>query len=884
MQSFRFFRWSLLLAVLLAAAPGWAVTVTYDQQGRASATDTLQDVLPVVEPPNAAWLDLAGGFVDGGATPFFPILGIPEPDNGVRLGLGNAPVTVTWDLGGPCQDMTALSVLLYGRLPVDAVVELATSRDGREFTRLPGARAEHSFPAITEFGKIANRMKFSFAPGEAAGFRYLRVVLPKQPAGNLNIQEIDAEITGVTPAKYTAIAGASARLASDAGVKTFPDQTVPAPAEPVDLKLDGSTLLLPDGTPVLDLSPLLDPGDPTTAWTITKTAAPGRLELVMRSAGGLEKRITLALKKRLLALEVRISGQPGTAFTTVPVAVKAAAVPFDTQTNGSGPVSAPYGQPSFWVLGGHVPYFIFNSKARALELHAFMPDSYNAMGEMVSCGADGSLLRFDLHGASGNTIDFYNKNGDVSKWNAIPFVFKGGDSFSWKLNLAVFKRSPETLGTADLLNTQAFNPLSGIYIGKGDQTMPGRPAVLDRAKMRFMGFRLPEAPAAKPGNHFQIDPNLDPRPLLQRFEDCGVGMLSLFSDYRDVSHGIAYRGNYTQTPPGYDDLLKACDNRGIKPLVWFSPRGFLQKNCWGLQPDPILVAHPEWFTTQSHWFGNYRSVNPFSRGVNEWCVNKIRSDLAAHPSLGGIAFDTFPSGGPLVNDAGTLTARANDMGWWREFAKTIRAAGRDKIYFTNMCPPADDEFLYLTYGTSEHPLLMFLNEVSNGRVPVGHTFVPWEYFGQLHFWYTPLGHLYYNFCDYDQGFGWVAADWIGVMPGQMTKDFTHVAPIWKLIGRGTRIYGAQILPEVRQIEARQPDGSVVVVVCSMARTTTPAVKIIPQRVPSGTYRLRAAIDTALEHREVDLGTATLDGKTAIELTRLPPYSMAILRFENRDGA
>ena len=77
----------------------------------------------------------------------------------------------------------------------------------------------------------------------------------------------------------------------------------------------------------------------------------------------------------------------------------------------------------------------------------------------------------------------------------------------------------------------------------------------------------------------------------------------------------------------------------------------------------------------------------------------------------------------------------------------------------------------------------------------------------------------------------------------------------------------------------QYNGSVVVVVCSMARTATASVRVIPQRVPPGIYKAGAAIDTALEHKSIDLGTVTLDGKTAIELTQLPPYSMAILRFE-----
>ena len=866
------------LALFLAAAPGRAVTVTYDQQGQVSAKDTLQNVLPVVEPPDAAWLDLAGGLVDGGATPFFPIICKPQPDNGTKFNLAVAPITITWDLERPCGEMTSLSVLLLAEQRVDIKISLSTSTDGKRFTAIPGATVTHLFEALKDSSRLLDHVKFAFAPGEAKRFRYLRVTLPDPRPAGLNVQEIDADITGCSPKKYTAIGG-TVRLVDGNGVKTFPDQTIPAPAEPCNLKLDGTKLLLPDGTSVLDLAPLLNPGDTAGPWTVTKKASPGRLELVMRSAGGLEKKIAVAIKDRLLTLDVRLSGRPGATFDTATLKFMAGAVPFATMANASGPASAPCGTPAYWILGSHIPYFIFTADTPAVEVHFFMPDSYNLMGEAVTCGPDGSLLRLNLHGASGNSIDFYNKNGYISKWNAIPFVFKGRETVSWRLNIAVFKKSPPTLGSSDLTTTKAFNPLQGIYIGVGDQTVRGRPLALDRSKMLFMGFKLPDVKSPKPGNQLQIDPKLDPRPLLQRFEDCGIGMLCLFSEYRDVSHGIAYRGDYTQTPPGYDDLLKECDSHGIKPLVWFSPRGFLQKDWWGLQPDPVLVAHPEWFTTQSHWFDGYRTVNMFKNGVNEWCDAKIKSDLASHPFLGGIAFDTFPSSTPLVDASNSFTAHANDMKWWRKFAKTIRAAGRDKIYFTNICPPYYEEFNYVTYGTSEHPLLMFLNDISNGRVPVGHTFVPWEYFGQLHFWYTPLGHMYYNFCDYDQGFGWVAADWVGILPGQMAKEFSHVAPIWKLIGKGTRIYGAQILPEIRQIEARQPDGSVVVVVCSMARTATASVRVIPQRVPPGIYKAGAAIDTALEHKSIDLGTVTLDGKTAIELTQLPPYSMAILRFE-----
>ena len=89
--------------------------------------------------------------------------------------------------------------------------------------------------------------------------------------------------------------------------------------------------------------------------------------------------------------------------------------------------------------------------------------------------------------------------------------------------------------------------------------------------------------------------------------------------------------------------------------------------------------------------------------------------------------------------------------------------------------------------------------------------------------------MYYNFCDYDQGVAWVGPSWIGLEPGQMSKDFDKdVAPIWNIMGKGHRIYGAQIAPLVRQIEAKTSTGQTVLIVCSLS--TKPAdLQVAPQK-------------------------------------------------------
>ena len=260
----------------------------------------------------------------------------------------------------------------------------------------------------------------------------------------------------------------------------------------------------------------------------------------------------------------------------------------------------------------------------------------------------------------------------------------------------------------------------------------------------------------------------------------------------------------------------------------------------------------------------------------------MKKDLEIYPDLMGFAYDTFPYGKLTINPKDGKAAIQSEMEWLRRFTSAIRSFGPEKVVLSNGTVPLYDDYLYYDYTVSEHPLLMFLNDVTAGRMPFGHTYVPWEQFGQMYFWYTPLGHLYYNFCDYNQGVAWVGPNWIGMMPGQMEKEYeSEVAPLWRLMGMGHRIYGAQIAPNVRQIEARSPDGEEVMLICSMSFKPV-SLTVRPQKIKPLKYQVNASVDTAKKHIQVKPFDIDLCDGSGFELKDMPPYSIVTFHFKTND--
>ncbi len=541
-----------------------------------------------------------------------------------------------------------------------------------------------------------------------------------------------------------------------------------------------------------------------------------------------------------------------------------------TYGSGCGPIFIPRTQTTWADIGERPPYYIFPSREENIELQMFMPDWYSYRGRFWGFKDDvPAQLAFFTAVKPGET--------QKGRWYNIPGSIAPGEQLRYTFHLAVFSQTPATLGQKDIESGGMYNPLIGIEAGTGNQQVMGAPRVLQRDKMLFLGFKMPPA-TTKPGHQLQIEPYSDVRPLVDRLAQSGVGLLTLLGDYRDVSHGVSYEGDYEKCPPGYPELLQQIRQRGMKAVGWFSPRGFLQKD-WGKIPkDKLVEQHPDWFTEESHWFGFYRTVDIFNPAPSEWCEGKMKKDLETYPDLMGFAYDTFPYGKLTVSPKDGKAAIAGEMEWLKRFTGAIRSFGPEKVVISNGTVPLYDDYLYYDYTASEHPLLMFVNDVTAGRMPFGHTYLPWEQYGQMYFWYTPLGHLYYNFCDYDQAVGWVGPNWVGMDLGQMEKDYdAEVAPFWRLMGLGHRIYGAQIAPDVRQIEARGAEGEDVMLICSMSSKPV-SLTVRPQKIKLGKCQVDVSVDTARKHIQVEPFEVDLRDGCGFEVKDMPPYSIVTFRF------
>ena len=872
------------LAIIHSPAPnvqGSQIPVKIDTCSKAEGKDTLQDVLPEVNRPDAVWLNLLAGLVDGGSSQTISLLGPPNPENGTRVFMHHAPISFTWDLGSVCKEMTTLQILLPGKKDYSLTTQLSISQDGRTFTAIPGSRVSHSFAKLTDANKTMHRIGYSFARGEAESFRYLRVELPEKNTDDIWIQEIDAFISGCKPEKYTRIDTSVKSIdTTTTKIQRLTDQTITQPVPPQNISFSNQGKLQCGNSDILDLNPLWQ--KERDQVVITKKLNGKSLKVTAKYPDGRLKSIEAEIINRLLTITIEISANTPTSFPGTTVEFNESSCLFDGVTNGTAPSFIDRRNSGFFVLGPSIPYFIFPNRKQGMELHFFMPDWYDAIAQVTTFN-NKHLISFELFGASENTIPLLDSQGGIhsaKKWNPRPISLPRDKPLRWQINVAVFPITPPTLGSNDIETTKAFNPLRGIFIGTGNQTVMGCPQVIHAEKMRFVGFKLPDVQMPKPGNHLEIEPWMDLRSLTPRLSASGVGIVTRFSDYRDVSHGISHQGNYDICPPGFEDTLQKVDQSGIRVLSWFSPRGFLQKDWGQRKKDRMVEKYPEWFTSHAHWFGAYRTINPFLKAPNEWLGNKIKEDFRKYPLLSGVCFDTFPLRDPIVDGSLQQTLLATEMKWLNSFTEIIRSypSQPTKISMMNATTPCYDEYLHFDYAGSEHPLRMFLNETTDGKVPFGHPFVPWEYYGQMYFWYSPLGHMYYNFCDYNQGVGWVGPLWVGMMPKQMRKDYEkQVAPIWYIMGKGNRIFGAQIMPGIRHIEARMPDKSIVMIICSISPRKTGPLLVVAQNVKPGAYDLNITIDTAKEHKDIMIKEINVPG-CGLQIDSLPPYSIMTCRF------
>lgn len=892
--------WKVCAAMSMAVAMGtmdgaYAATVAFDENVvGTSSTDTLQEVLPVV---NAAYAEcewMLSGMVDGGSSPSVALLGESSlrTECGTAMYMGAVPIVLTWDLGeavdaSSASEVKRLAVWLYARGPMRFVARWLVSNDGASFHPMAGTVVDHAFAACKSPATTMNRVAWTFASKEAVGAKYLRLELSGPTGQMCEIMEVDGEIAGVRPKKFTEIASRVSAVTANVP-KAVADQTVEPAMQVKAVKFAGCKLVLAEKpATVMRLENVVAPN--REGWTRTSLAMKDReIVGVMTRKDGLVRTCRAAIdeKNRVtieMTLSVPASASAGLVVERDAWAFEEEGTTFDGVTYGSGSGPAFVGRTvrSSASIGERVPYLIFPSKKLGVEVQMYMPAWFDVMGRLAPF-EDATLAKWEFFAGVKNfgVRDVHKEEVFTGggRWESKPVTMKVGESKTWRMNVGVFAIGESSLGQKDIETTRQFGPISGIFVGAGNQDVPGSPRVVHRDRMLFMGFDVPAATRVRPGHHLQLEPQVDATVMADRWAKAGVGVMTWMSDYRDVSHGVSYQGQYDQAPAGFEAMLATMKSKGISVIGWFSPRGFLQVD-WTetVKRDRLVAEHPDWFTKEAHWFGMYRSVNIFNAGASEWSRAKMASDLKRYPNLAGFAYDTFPAPALQIDRASGMTGEQIEMGWLKAFGEAIHAAGADKIVMSNGLLPMYDEYANYDFTVSEHPLLMFLNEVTGGRSPFGHPFVQWEKYGQLHFWYSVIGQMYYNFCDYDQALGWVGDYWVGMAPGQMRKNFDEeVAPIWKIIGQGRRIYGAQIAANVRQIEAKMPNGEVVVIVCSMADAVRD-VTVVPVNADRQAKRVEVTIDTATQHSvmpSVDVGQTPV----ALKISQLPAYSIATIHF------
>jgi hypothetical protein len=874
---------NVFFAVFLFLLPGTlcrGVQTEFLQSTKAAmaANDTLEDVYPVIDTPSLAVSGISEELVNGRAD----VNGVmPIPDN--------RTVTITWDLGesalSPNVYLEKVDLWLQGNDWLgrgsrgNFTGHLEISRDGRKFITLPGTVVKKAFKKESPF----NVIRLTFSPGEVKDFRFLRVVSNGYQGCQSCFMEIDGWVAGAQPVKSSEINTQIRPMEKKEPVVRIPCQVVPAPMQVHPLKFAGDNLVLSDGTAVLKRLRGLVP----FGWSVVKKEeSPKNLTMLLRRQDGLltEKNWTIDLNNRV-TVRSKVSLPAGNA----PVEYDATVLEFEESDIEFDGLKAGQYTPVFLPrqfctmdLGNKVPYLVFPAAKKNVELQFYMPAWTHIPGR-VDVFDKNRLTRWTWFSAVNNPV----KGNDNSRWKPRKKILQSGESLAYQIHLALFAILPRTLGQMDIEEHQAEPAAFGINNGNGNQQISGATTVFQRDKMIFMGYRLPEG-KPKLGHQitvYGIQGLTDP--FLDRMARAGVGMLVIqSSDFLDASHGVSWDADYDKAPPGFREVLRKIHARGIKALVWYSPRGFYNstQDPARPRPDPTVKQHPDWFLKDTHWMGMYQNVNPYADGANRWIEAKIRQDLTRFPELDGIAVDTFPGGGTLVGPDGRTTATYNDLEWMKRFYAAVKSAGKEKLYIYNSNFPCDDEFNFCDYSVTEHPQMMFMNDVT-GRSPYGRMYCSFGKFAytnpgfQLGGWCSPLRAMYHNFCGYDQAQGWNHTCYM-MLDGRDINGKSvdkHIAPLWYIMGKGKRVFGAEIQPGIRQIEANLPDGTKAVILCSMASRTAD-VRLIPQTLAPTRYRVTGTVDNATKHLDLPALTVDLSREPGLAVQSLPPFSIMVFRF------
>lgn len=886
---------SLILPVTLALAhtlSAAVVTVSKDVDERISDDDSLQDVFPQITGilPEGR---IPPALVDGRPVPG---VSVPTQGNSLVLDHRDGPVFITWDLGENAANLQLDSLNLWivgvacskmdhyqNHLP-NFVGRVSVSNDNKVFTMVPGSHVSLIAPQSKEF----NLVEWKFQPGEVKGYRYLRVESFGHEGRTLRIAEIDGAISGGKVRKSTSIRTTATAMVADQITFQPPaqSQAQSAPMIVHTVRFQNDALVLAeDGRSILDFKKIV--AAPGANWKLeSRTANPDQLQYVYRRADGLRRTTTWTIDansrvngKIDITLDPQASREAD--YDKTLLTFSEGAIAFDGCTFGSVPAYIERRFPTQVQIGEWTPYVILPSSRSDLEVQIYMPDWYQTMGQMRSFWR-GDLLDLELFAAANNRAEQLKAPGiNKERWQPAVRKMKPGDTISYALTVGVFSVTPVTLGQKDIELSHAI-PLVAVDTGLPNQSAPGTPTVLQRDKMEFMGFKF-RPPVTDKIGHMAVDCSglFTQAGVVDRLKKAGVGVAVLMADeYVDVSHGMSAGGRYDQMQPFLPEVIQKLDSAGIRTTWWFSPRGFLNKSWMGRPRDPLLDEHPEWFPGDAHWGGNYQTLDTYNPAANQWVMEKFASDMRKFPSICGFAFDSFPVRNSTIGGPDNATMAWQEQYWLRRYSAAIKSQRSEALVMANAATPLYDDLLSYDYTVTEHFPLMFLNEVQGGRA-FGKPFAAHIQWRQLYGWYVTLAQMYHNFCDYDQTIGWMHMTWLGWLPDEVRTAAKpvdeEVIPLWYIMGKGRRVYAAQIGENVRQIEVAMPDGSKLLVLASM-NAWPQNVQVVPRTLAPQRYRADISVDTCFRHAELPAVDVDLRQSGGIQMQQVAPYSISVLRF------
>lgn len=450
-------------------------------------------------------------------------------------------------------------------------------------------------------------------------------------------------------------------------------------------------------------------------------------------------------------------------------------------------------KPETFEIGRWLGYNVLHDLENKKEVHVYFPDWLDMMGS-VSVDTNDSLISGDIYFNAENEISeesIRNQHNPMDGeswerktfWLPKSFSLAAGEKKEIRYRVGYFEQKNPML-----TKENRKQPFLGDFYWRWD-----------RAAMLAMGYPLPQK-ETKYSGHVMImdwadvqDPN-----FLKWVADAGTGIIVLRGpDFRDISHGVSWNGDYTMAPPNMNEVLSKIHGLGMKAVWWFSIRGVLDANSDrnNAKPDSLLVDHSDWFLPNARYWSNlYHFADMFSDGWKQWCLNKIKSDLQQYLQLDGFAFDEPYFYGHLIQRKEKITTFARNG---RDFLKDIHSAIKknnpDKIIVANFWFPSADAFDFFDYAMQEGPGLSHVTALTLGKScgarGMGDHF-SWERI------YTHFSDIY---VDDPVGIGWIHPGWYYVLRPQQ-KDREAIAVLLRFLGHSKLLAGKRLSNELSQLE------------------------------------------------------------------------------------